>query len=448
MKYKRICDMKRIVLFFAVFLTLNGLGQDVSLGLQFTPPEQLQGIPLASTPFSGEELPERADLSSKMPPAGNQGKQNSCVGWAVAYACKSYQEKVEENVSFTVNGNLDKTAVFSPAFIYNQINNGVDGGSLFVDALNLLSQQGAVKWSDMPYDVSDFTTRPTETMRNKAKKYRIDFWRKVNYADIKEVKAQINAGYPVVFGANVDRAFINDGKNSNGQEYIWKTLKGEQLGGHAMIAVGYDNAKNAVLVLNSWGTKWGKDGYCWIDYSLFTKVVREAFVMKDAINSVHAEAVSNIAQQEEHYALSNDKANLIISEVQHNVEDYDYGLVMMVGGTVDIPEGIGNKAQVVIRFYLNDGNNGKGEPVESFSFLFMMPDGTAACGTPQTVVESGKDIPWFAGMPYTYLDVPTGYYDDWGLYQTVTTYLIAEPILYVDDFAVATGELIPFYVNL
>src|SRR5436853_443012 len=79
------------------------------------------------------------------------------------------------------------------------------------------------------------------------------------------------------------------------------------------------------------------------------------------------------------------------------------------------------------------------------STYFMMPDGTAACGTPKVDVVSGT-LPWFASMPYLYLNVQRGGYY-WGQYQLRTTYLIAEPTLFIDDFAVQTGQLIPFFVN-
>jgi C1A family cysteine protease len=44
-------------------------------------------------------------------------------------------------------------------------------------------------------------------------------------------------------------------------------------GGHAMVAVGYDDTKKvgkdtgALLIRNSWGTGWGDKGYGWLPYS-------------------------------------------------------------------------------------------------------------------------------------------------------------------------------------
>jgi len=42
------------------------------------------------------------------------------------------------------------------------------------------------------------------------------------------------------------------------------------LGGHALMAVGYDDQTHEFLVRNSWSSHWGIDGYCWIPYDYLT----------------------------------------------------------------------------------------------------------------------------------------------------------------------------------
>jgi len=344
--------MKKTIIFFLTIQSIICFGQEQSLGLKFTPADQLQGIPLASTPYSGEELPNSFDLSGNLPPAGNQGRQNSCVAWTVAYAYKSYQEKKEENSNYIINGQLSLNTVFSPAFIYNQINNGVDGGSYFTDALNVLSQQGAVKWVDMPYNELDYLTKPNSTQKNQAKNYRIDFWRRVNIYDQKEVKAQINSGFPVIIGAMVDNEFSVKGRNLSGQDYIWSNAGGTQQGGHAMLVVGFDDSRGAFKVLNSWGKDWGRDGYCWITYNLFPQVVKEGYVMKDAINSV-----DNVPRPNPVVNPTSDlQANIIVNNIQHNFNDNQLGQVMRFTGTVNLPQNIGKIVQTVVKFYYNDGH--------------------------------------------------------------------------------------------
>ena len=75
-------------------------------GLIFDPSEILRPEPTGPVQ-SQLPYPLAVDLSHNMPPAGHQGGQNSCVGWSVAYAVKSYQEKIEENHSYFTAGGLD-----------------------------------------------------------------------------------------------------------------------------------------------------------------------------------------------------------------------------------------------------------------------------------------------------------------------------------------------------
>jgi C1A family cysteine protease len=46
--------------------------------------------------------------------------------------------------------------------------------------------------------------------------------------------------------------------------------KEKLLGGHAVLAVGYDNAKQVFIVRNSWGTSWGQKGYFTMPYAYLT----------------------------------------------------------------------------------------------------------------------------------------------------------------------------------
>ncbi len=39
------------------------------------------------------------------------------------------------------------------------------------------------------------------------------------------------------------------------------------LGGHCVMAVGYDDAKQMFIIRNSWGDKWGDHGYFYMPYA-------------------------------------------------------------------------------------------------------------------------------------------------------------------------------------
>jgi len=42
------------------------------------------------------------------------------------------------------------------------------------------------------------------------------------------------------------------------------------VGGHAVVAVGYDEAKQWFLIRNSWGARWGLKGYFTMPYAYLT----------------------------------------------------------------------------------------------------------------------------------------------------------------------------------
>ena len=131
--------------------------------------KQVTDIPL----MAGKSLLESVDLSSQMPPVGNQGAQGSCVGWAVGYYHKTHTEWREHGW----NINLPQYQ-FSPAFIYNQINGGSDGGAYFSDALRCLTDLGCATMALMPYSSSNYTSWPSETSYVSAIPYRGDasYW--------------------------------------------------------------------------------------------------------------------------------------------------------------------------------------------------------------------------------------------------------------------------------
>src|SRR5256885_7232659 len=180
-------------------------GEHIPTGLLFVDPQTYQSIPLATAPLLGT-LPQAADLSANFPRPGDQGQQSSCVGWAVAYALKSYQEKLERKWPLNTNDHL-----FSPAFIYNQIKRSADcnGGTSYVEALNLVRRDGVASLQDFAYDWQTCSAVPDASVRQRARPYAIAEWRRVNVQDENEGKNQIAAGFPVLAGVVGDHGFFH-----------------------------------------------------------------------------------------------------------------------------------------------------------------------------------------------------------------------------------------------
>ncbi|MCG8100092.1 MAG: C1 family peptidase, partial [Candidatus Thiodiazotropha taylori] len=233
------------------------------------------GERFGSTLGDDPSLPASIDLSGNFPQPGNQGTQGSCVGWATGYALKSYHEKVEEQWAFS------EATVFSPAWIYNQINGGVDQGSRIDDALQLIIDRGAANWQNMPYDHTDFTRQPSQQAIAQAANYKAREYRSITSAQ--QMKAALANRNPVVAGIIV----YDDLERLSGPNSVYNSTTGEPSGGHAVTLVGYDDNRygGAFKVINSWGTGWGDNGFFWLPYNMVSRVMGQALVLTDGTNS-------------------------------------------------------------------------------------------------------------------------------------------------------------------
>ncbi len=214
-------------------------------------------------------LPSSVDLSANMPPVGDQGIQNCCVAWAVGYYYKTYQEWQDYGWSVT-----NPNHIFSPAFIYNHIDGGQDSGSYVSDAFQLLNENGCATIAEFPYNDTNCTAWPSESVYRDAINYRsgdFTYIQTVNStAGIDQVKQLLADGNIAVLGIYVYNNLENINNFNN--TYCVKNATGSSLGGHALTFVGYDDnmvtadGTGAFKMINQWGNEWGDNGYCWMSY--------------------------------------------------------------------------------------------------------------------------------------------------------------------------------------
>lgn len=250
-------------------------------GLLAPTPEEYQALEETKmirsfAPSDAEEfrdLPASVDLSKGLPQARNQGKQHSCTAWATAFVVKSFQENRE------FGWGLDEAHLFSPSFVYNQVNGGKDDGAKLLDVLQFVTDYGTVPYTAMPYDEKDFTSQPDPKLRAVAARFRGLGYRRVSANDYRHLQAHLAAGDPVIIVIAMYSDFLRHGMEQT--QNIFRTTTGDALGNHAVVAVGYDNAKHALKVINSWGPEWGDNGYGWIDYDVAPHIIKQAFVLYD-----------------------------------------------------------------------------------------------------------------------------------------------------------------------
>jgi C1A family cysteine protease len=216
-------------------------------------------------------LPSSFFLS--MPPVANQGSEGSCVSFMAAY----YMRSCEQYYSSGAGSYSTSTNVFSPEFTFNQVSGINCTASSVFSTFDLMKNSGVCLWDTMPYTWTGCDIQPNATQYAEAANYKIPGYYTIPASDIIAMKTRLLQGHALGFISSVDENFYY----ANG-EVIWKTY-GTALGVHAITICGYDDAKHAWKVINSFGTSWGDAGFIWIDYDFFPqKVATAVFTIGDA----------------------------------------------------------------------------------------------------------------------------------------------------------------------
>jgi len=210
------------------------------------------------------------DLRAQCPQVYDQGHIGSCTANAIAAALEFDMMK-QGLPSFTP----------SRLFIYYNERSmegtvGSDSGAYIRDGIKSVASQGDCPESEWTYDGTaalpggvfptgaKATVEPspqcyTDAIRHTAMNYQsID----QNLADMKGCLA---SGYPFVFGFTVYPSFESDDVAHTG--VVPMPGNEQTIGGHAVLAVGYDDNKNMFIIRNSWGAVWGIGGYCYMPYA-------------------------------------------------------------------------------------------------------------------------------------------------------------------------------------
>jgi C1A family cysteine protease len=132
-----------------------------------------------------------------------------------------------------------------------------DCGAYLRSGAKVLASQGVCEETQHPYLIEDFAKKPSDDAYTIANKNKI-----VGYYTLRtltEMKTCIANGQCFVFGFLVFSNFENDKVYDEG---ILDMPVGSDicLGGHAVMAVGYNDYEERFLIKNSWGKGWGLKG--------------------------------------------------------------------------------------------------------------------------------------------------------------------------------------------
>ena len=219
-----------------------------------------------SAPFGVlQALPPKMDLRPKCPPIVNQGALGSCTANAIASAHFFDQKKQAAKKPFQP----------SRLFIYYNERKmegtiPVDSGAYIRSGFKSIAKEGVCPESIWKYTIPQFTTKPPAVTYKDALKHQALQYMRVQQT-LGQLKGCIASGFPFVYGFTVYESFQSPSVASTG--IVPLPSNGEAvLGGHAVMAVGYNDAKQYFIVQNSWGTGWGEKGYFYMPYSYLTDV--------------------------------------------------------------------------------------------------------------------------------------------------------------------------------
>ena len=210
-----------------------------------------------------QKLPPKADLRANCPAVYDQGQLGSCTANAIAAAHQF--EQLRQNTA----------TAFAPSRLFIYFNERViehtvatDSGAMIRDGIKSVVKQGVCPETAWPYDVAAFATKPAAPCYREALKHQVVSYQRLD-PDLDQMKACLADGYPFVFGFSVYESFESAAVARTGT--IPMPAASERvLGGHAVLAVGYDDSRKRFIVRNSWSAKWGKQGYCFMPYAYLT----------------------------------------------------------------------------------------------------------------------------------------------------------------------------------
>jgi C1A family cysteine protease len=140
-----------------------------------------------------------------------------------------------------------------------------DSGAQIRDGIKSVGQQGDCAETLWPYDIANFEDKPPASCYNNAVMHKAILYQRVTRT-ANQMKGCLASGYPFVLGFSVYASFMSAAVAKTGHAPMPKS--NEQLeGGHAVLAVGYDDANQWFIVRNSWGIGWGMKGYFTLPYA-------------------------------------------------------------------------------------------------------------------------------------------------------------------------------------
>ena len=248
------------------------------------------GLPcpgLSKKPPKTKPLPTSVDLRQWCSPVEDQGRLGSCTAHAGVGIIEYYERK-------SFGRHIDASRLFLYKVTRNLMKMRGDTGAYLrstIGAMVLFGVPPEEYWSYTD-SLQDFDKEPPAFCYSFAQNYKtIKYYRHdppsaAPEAILTRIKTYLVAGHPAMFGFTV---YSSIEQASDSGQIPFPSLRDRIEGGHAVVAVGYDDrlkirnrfggdgTTGALLIRNSWGKGWGEDGYGWLPYEYILRGLAEDF---------------------------------------------------------------------------------------------------------------------------------------------------------------------------
>ena len=229
---------------------------------------------LLKSTCKNELPPNEVDLRKWCSEIRRQGGLGSCTAQAAVGLLEYYENRAY--------GAYTKA---SPLFLYKVTRNLMqltgDTGAGIRDVFKALVMFGAPPERYWGYDISRYEEEPSAFLYSLGQNYQALTYYRLDVAGtppdklLERIKSTLVSGLPSIFGFVVYDSYTFGDITG---EIPFPAITDNMIGGHAVVAVGYDDSKivfsadgkafttGALLIRNSWGEEWGVKGYGWLPY--------------------------------------------------------------------------------------------------------------------------------------------------------------------------------------
>ena len=209
-------------------------------------------------------LPTKVDLRNMMPAPYDQGELGSCTAQSLAGLLEYSEHKQNKPHPQTASRLF---IYYNERLLEGTVN--ADSGAMLRDGIKSLIRWGYCEEVLWPYVIARFKKKPPRPAYGDAFKSRISQYARINNHSLNDMKVALASGNPFVFGFSVYESFESEAVAKTGVMLMPQPNE-QMLGGHAVLAVGYDDERQVIIVRNSWGVNWGDKGYFYMPYAFIT----------------------------------------------------------------------------------------------------------------------------------------------------------------------------------